>query len=357
MSQTRYPMRSKIIIAILILGLIAFVVYFVFFINPAQVAATLEKTNLTIYSLAFVSYSLYVLFASLVWQRLLSNLAVKISKRKTLLYAWVGLFFDATVPQLGWSSEVSKTYLLAKDSKIGTGKIAASVVGQKIFTIATSIGALGFGLAAVLVSYPLDPVVSFLFALVLALSIVTLIVLCYVSFKPKATLRMLNWAIGVAQRFRRKWNPEGFKAKTQGLLGQFHGGISSLRAEPKRLVVPIAYSLTGFAFEVSVLSLSFVALGYPVPIDKVLIVFTLTGTLQTVGVTIFGFPEVIMSASFNALGIPLALSFSVTLLTRAVNLWFRLAVSYGALQWAGIKIVRNRTEVPLTSVPEAVSAG
>ncbi len=50
------------------------------------------------------------------------------------------------------------------------------------------------------------------------------------------------------------------------------------------------------------------------PVDKVLIVFTLTGTLQTVGVTFFGFPELIMSVSFTALGIPAALSVSVTLL-------------------------------------------
>jgi uncharacterized membrane protein YbhN (UPF0104 family) len=74
----------------------------------------------------------------------------------------------------------------------------------------------------------------------------------------------------------------------------------------------------------------------------VLIVFTLTGTLQTVGVTFFGFPELIMSVSFTALGIPAALSVSVTLLVRVVSLWFRLVVSYAALQWAGIKIIRNR---------------
>jgi len=76
-------------------------------------------------------------------------------------------------------------------------------------------------------------------------------------------------------------------------------------------------------------------------LDKVLIVFTLTGTLQTVGVTFFGFPEVIMSVSFSALGIPVDLGFSVTLLTRVVNLWFRLIVSYLALQWAGVGIIRK----------------
>ncbi len=118
--------------------------------------------------------------------------------------------------------------------------------------------------------------------------------------------------------------------------------MEQLKANPKALVKPIIYAIISFIFEISVIFLTFIALGYPVPVDKVLIVFTLTGTLQTVGVTFFGFPELIMSISFTALGIPVALSVSVTLLTRVVSLWFRLIVSYVALQWAGIKIIRKK---------------
>lgn len=109
--------------------------------------------------------------------------------------------------------------------------------------------------------------------------------------------------------------------------------------------MPIACAVISFIFEISVIFLTFMALGYPVPVDKVLIVFTLTGALQTVGVTIFGFTEIVMTSIFTFLGIPVDLSFSVTLLTRVVNLWFRLVVSYLALQWAGIKIIRQTSSV------------
>jgi uncharacterized protein (TIRG00374 family) len=115
-----------------------------------------------------------------------------------------------------------------------------------------------------------------------------------------------------------------------------------LKAKPKALVKPIIYEIISFIFEISVIFLTFLALSYSIPIDKVLIVFTLTGILQTVGLTFFGFPELIMSVSFTALGIPAALSVSVTLLTRVVSLWFRLIISYAALQWAGIKIIRKK---------------
>jgi uncharacterized protein (TIRG00374 family) len=341
MDTEKKPLRLNAIVILLILGLVAFVAYFYFFINPAQVMAILSQTNFAYYAGAFVAYSLYVFFSALVWYRLLNSVSVKITKRKALLYTWVGLFFEATVPQLGWSGEVSKTYLLAKDSNLDLGKISASVVGQKIFTMTTAIVALSVGLASVLIGYTLLPIVTFLIALVLALSILVLIVVYYVSIKPSATKTLLNWAIRLALFFQKRWNPQNFRLKADELLGKFHLGIEQLRANPRGLIQPIIYSIVGFVFEVSVIFLTFIALGYSVPLDKVLIVFTLTGTLQTVGVTFFGFPEVIMSVSFSALGIPVDLSFSVTLLTRVVNLWFRLIVSYLALQWAGVGIIRK----------------
>ena len=94
-------------------------------------------------------------------------------------------------------------------------------------------------------------------------------------------------------------------------------------------------------FEVSVMFVAFAALGQPVSVDVVLIVFTLTGTLQTVGAAFFGFPELIMTVTLTALNIDPAVAVSVTLLTRLVNLWFRLVVSYTALQVAGVKIMRK----------------
>jgi glycosyltransferase 2 family protein len=344
MNPAKKPFRPTPILLVLILGLIAFILYIYFFVNPAQVIGILSRTNLVYYAGAFVAYSLYSLFSSLVWQRLLSSLSVKISKRKALLFTWVGLFFEATVPQLGWSGEVSKTYMLAKDSKVDTGKIVASVVGQKIFTMTMTIVALSIGLTSVLVSYALPSVVTFLIALVLALSILALVIIIYVSIRPKATKTLLNWIIRLALFFRKNWNPQNFRFKAEEILGKFHAGIAQLRTKPRSLIVPIICSIVSFICEISVIFLTFLALNYTVPVDKILIVFTLTGTLQTVGVTFFGFPDLIMTASYSALLIPGPLALSVTLLTRVVNLWFRLIVSYLALQWAGIKIIKKQAK-------------
>jgi len=333
--------RFNPILIVLAAGLAAFLVYLAFFVDLNQVAATLSQTNLTVYWAAFACYILYVACSSLVWRSLLGTLSVNLSTRKAFLYTWVGLFFDATVPQLGWSAEVSKTYLLSKDQNVESGRVGASVVGQKIFTMTITITALSAGLVWLLIRYAFPLLEALLISSVLALSILTLAVVYYVSFRPSATKTLLRWVIKIMRFFRKNWNPEGFTSKAEEMLGSFHQSISQLQKHPRKLVAPAVYAVVGFLFEVSVMFVAFAALGQPVSVDVVLIVFTLTGTLQTVGAAFFGFPELIMTVTLTSLSISPAVAVSVTLLTRLVNLWFRLVVSYGALQFAGVKIIRQ----------------
>jgi len=341
MEPTPKTRRVNPILILLVLGLAAFVVYLAFFVDLNQVAAILSQTNLAVYWVAFACYILYVACSSLVWRSLLGTLCVNLSTRKAFLYTWVGLFFDATVPQLGWSAEVSKTYLLSKDQNVESGRVGASVVGQKIFTMTITITALSAGLAWLLIRYAFPPLEALLIAFVLALSILTLAVVYYVSFRPSATKTLLRWAIGIIRFFRKTWNPENFTSKAEEMLGSFHQSISQLQKHPRKLVPPAVYAVVGFVFEVSVMFVAFAALGQPVSADVVLIVFTLTGTLQTVGAAFFGFPELIMTVTLTALSVEPAVAVSVALLTRLVNLWFRLVVSYVALQFAGVKIMRQ----------------
>jgi uncharacterized protein (TIRG00374 family) len=345
MEPAKKPLQSKPILIVLVAGLIAFLLYIFFYVNPAQVALILSETNLAIYSTAFIAFTLNTVFSSLVWYRLLNSLSVTVPRRKTFLYTWVGLFFEATVPQLGWSGEVSKTYMLTKDSSVDVGKVGASVVWQKIFNMTLTVAMLSIGLGLVLFNYELQPLVAILIGIVLGLSILTVAVVYYVSLKPAATKTLLGWAVKAIKFFRKSWNPEGFLFKAEGLLGNFHLGVAELKAKPKALILPLIYSVISFSLEVAVFFITFAALGQPIRVDAIFIVFTLTGVLQTAGVAFFGFPELVMTLTLTALNISPDIAVSVALLTRVVNLWFRLIVSYVALQWAGVKIMRqNKTK-------------
>ena len=341
------PRFTKKILLFVLFGLIVLALYFYYFVGALNIVDVIKRVNLVYYPSAFIAFLVSVLFSSLAWQSLLRNLNVNARIQKVLLLAWAGMFFDATVPDPGWSGDLSKAYMLAKTTGQDTGRIAAAVVGQKIIGMVITVVDLILGLVLLALNYTLSSTVLIFIAIVLFLSVFSLFIVSYLSTKPRATKRVLNWLMRVISFVRRgRWDPRNFRFRAEGMLSAFHEGIRTLSANTRSLVRPVAFSLAGWGFDVSLVFLTFVSLGYSVPVDKVLIVYALTGSLQILGVSFVGFTEVVMSGAYTVLGIMPALGLSVTLLTRIVTLWFKLAVSYVAFQWVGIKILTDRIGTP-----------
>jgi uncharacterized protein (TIRG00374 family) len=345
MSAVPKPRISVKILVFTALGLLTLVVYFYYFVGTVNVTSVIERTNLFYYTFAFVAFLVSVLFSTLAWRGLLKGLGVKITVQRALLFMWAGMFFDATVPDPGWSGDLSRAYMLAKTSNLDTGRIAASVVGQKIISLVITVIDLLLGLALLSWNYTLPGIVLVFIAAVSFLSIFSLFVVCYLSAKPKATKTILDSLIRTALFLRRgRWDPQDFRLKAENMLNKYHEGIRTLGTNLKVLVQPVMFALISWGFEVSITFITFASTGHRVPVDKVLIVYALTGSLQAIGVAFVGFTEFIMSGSYALLGIPSAEGLLATLLTRVVTLWFKLAVAYLAFQWAGIAILRRREQ-------------
>jgi uncharacterized protein (TIRG00374 family) len=344
MTVASKPRLSKKVLLFTCLGLLTLVAYFYYFVGTGSIVDQIKKVDLYYYAAAFIAFLVSVLFSTLAWRSLLSNLSIKVTVGTALLFMWTGLFFDATVPDPGWSGDLSKAYMLAKTANLDTARIVASVVGQKIIGLAITIIDLVLGLALLSRNYTLPGSVLIFIAVVSFMSVLSLFVICYLSAKPKATKRILDWLIRVACFLRRgRWDATDFRLKAEEMLNKYHENIRVLGRNPKALAQPVVFSLTSWAFDVSITFLTFVSLHYPVPVDKVLIVYALTGSLQALGVSFLGFTELIMSGSYTVLGIPAKVGLSATLLARIVTLWFKLVVAYFAFQWAGVKVLSDRT--------------
>jgi uncharacterized protein (TIRG00374 family) len=258
---------------------------------------------------------------------------------------WVGIFFDYVIPDPGWSGDLAKAYMFTKTSGQDGGKVMASVVGQKVIVMMVTVLDLVLGLVLLARHYTLSSSVLIFIAVVLFLTIFSLAILCYVSAKPKATKKMLDWLIRVISFVQGgRWDSLNFRLRAEGMLNKFHEGIRTLSADPVALIRPIVFSLLAWNFDVLVIFLTFASLGYPVPVDKALIVYALTGALQAMGIAVVGFTELVMSSAYTVLGIPPAVSLSVTLLTRVVTLWFKLIVAYVAFQWTGVETLLHRNK-------------
>jgi uncharacterized protein (TIRG00374 family) len=339
-------LQSNRIIIFFVVGLAAFLLYLYYYVGIGKFFDVIRSANLLLYTSAFVVFTIGVLFAALTWHSLLRNLSVKASFRRVLLLTWAGYFFDSTLPEPGWSGDISKAYMLGKKSDEDVGKIVASVVAQKIIGMATTILVLISGFALLAINYVLPAPALILVGVILSISVASLIIVYYLSTSPNATKRMVGWLVVVlAFVLRKRFNEAQFRADSQNFLGVFHKGISTLSAEKKALVRPIVFYMFSLAFDISVVFFTFACIGYPIPIDTVLIVYALTGTLQSIGVSFFGLTETIMSLSYNVLFIPPAVSVSVTLLTRVVTLWFKLILGYIAFQAAGVSLLLGKKKI------------
>ncbi len=340
MTSPTKPKFTKRILLFALLGLFTLLIYFIYFAGSVNVIDVVARTNPYYYAAAFIAFLVSVFFSSLCWRTLLSSLTIKFSVRKVLLFTWFGLFFDATVPDPGWSGDFTKAYMLSKASGQDAGRVAASVVGQKIIIMGVTIMDLILGLILLALRYTLSGVVLLFITFVLFLSVFAFFSICYLCARPNVTRTILNWLIrGISFIRGVSWDPLNFRRRAEETLGKFHEGMQTLSANPKALARPVAFAILGWNFDVLVIFLTFISLGYPVPVDKVLIVYALTGSLQIMGLSFLGFAEIIVSSSYAVLGIPPAVSLSATLLTRVVTLWFKLAVSYVAFQWAGVEIL------------------
>jgi len=326
-------------------GLVTFIAYFTLFVDLENFIETISQTSLVLYGLTFIVYLIGVFFSSMVWHSLLNALTVKITVKNAYRFTLVGLFFDASIPQLGLSGDVAKTYLFSKFSNEDAGKIGASVIGQKIIIMTITVVTFSIGLILVLFNYTLAPLTIFSIVLFLALSISSLFLICYLSIKPKATSTLRKFVIRIILFFRKSWNSDSFNQRISVLLDNFHVSISELKAKPRVLISSGVYSIFNWVFDIGVMFLVFAALGYPAPVGSVFIVYTVSGALQAVGLGVFGINEIVMISTFRALGLPDGLSVSVTLLTRAVTLWFRIILSYIAFQWTGVKLARQKQQL------------
>lgn len=312
------------------LAVFAFYLYSVAGVN--DIIKIFETINPYYYSLGFVAVLLSTLCYSLTWNSLLSGLQVRISYWKTFVFSWVGMFVDEVIPG-GISGDFFKSYLISKDSELDVGKIVASVVVQKLFTVAIVTVNLTAGLVLLTLNYGLQP--EFLILAVISISLLAalFIALVYFSVRPKATERVVGWIARIISIVRRKnWDEMRFQESARKTLGPFHEGVQSIRGNSKALIKAAVFSSLASVFDILLIFLVFSAVRYPVPVDKALIVYALTVSLQASGVTVVGFTEVVMISLYSALGIPVALSSVITLLTRFASLWFKLSIAFVSFQ-------------------------
>ena len=301
---------------------------------------TIQQIDIFYYSLAIAVLLLNMLAYSLTWQYILRPLSIKVSFMKTMMITWVGAFVEFFVPSESIGEDVSKSYLMAKESGENTGKVVASVLGQRIISmVVTLIVLIVCSLSLLSSQYAIPSSVSILMALVSVGTAIPLIFIFLLCIKEQLSHRLIDLLIRFCVFISRgRLNLDSLKSKAKNALESFHQSMGFLGKNPRSLVQPLFFALASYFLSVLVSYFVFASLGYTVSFVLLTIVYSLSRSLQSIPTMLpgeVGFIEPVMTSLYIALLGPQAatVSAAATILTRVLWVWLRLPLGFIALQW------------------------
>jgi len=329
-------------------GLFVFLLYLYFLVPFDEVVTTTQQANLIYYLLAFSCLFISMSFFSLTWQRLLHLVSVKVSFLKASQYVWIGSFIDLLVPAESVSGDISRIYLVSKESNADAGKVVASVVGHRLLSGFVVFG--GFLISSVyfILKYSPPTIVQEALAIILAVSVVSQSLLFYLSTRKHATEKVVNWVFNLLGRLSRgRWHFDRPRKSAEKMLTAFHDGIATFGQRSRMLVLPVIFAIVAWFFDLLIVVLVFFSLGslgVTVSLSLIVVVYSIGVGLQVIPIGIpaeIGVYEIIMTSVYTLFGVPIAVSAVATLLTRVITLWVKLLIGGVAVQWLGIKAFRS----------------
>ncbi|HDQ05317.1 MAG TPA: flippase-like domain-containing protein [Candidatus Bathyarchaeota archaeon] len=339
---TESGLKLRKTVPFLLLGVLVFVAYLHFFVGIPEILAIIRHVDLFCYGLAVAVLFLNMAVNSLTWQYLLSPLSVKVSFRKNFLFTWIGFFVDLLVPAESISGDATKAYLMTKESNENGGKVLASVVSHRILLMVTALVSLIVSFVWLYVLNIEVPVlVSGLVLLIIVGTAVSLFFIFLFSLKERLAQKLIDAVLRfVSFVTRGRLDIDRLRATAVKALSAFHGSIDVLLRKPRSLVLPIVFSVIGWFFSVLLSYLVFVSLGQHVDFAVIVVVHSVSMSIQSIPLGIpgeVGVVDTAMTWLFTLLTVESVVAAAATVLIRLLWVWLRIAIGFVAVQWIDLK--------------------
>jgi uncharacterized protein (TIRG00374 family) len=329
---------------LIILGSIVLVAYLEFFVKFDSLITLLTSLNLEqsslYFSFAILSLVLMVFFDSLICYYLLQGLKVKIKLSKMVLYNWIGNFVEMVIPCETVCGEVTRIYLIQKDTKSNIGVSAAPVVSSRIistvvYSAGLLVGSIFLAFGGKLPFYLLGTLLLISFGTVAALGL-----FFYIANKDSADMKMVNLVTHFLKIITK--NPaklEERKEKIQTTIFSFTEAFKTYKRNPKLLIKPTFFAIIGYIFVLLIYMMVFYSLNFKaITLPSLAVVYFISSTVETLT---SGFPvgavEITMINLYSALSVPLVIAGAATTLSRLLTFWSQVIVGYILLQFTGLK--------------------
>ncbi len=327
----------------MIIGIVVFIVYLYFFIGIDKLLAVLANVNsgqyVLFYSLALLAVLASVFFWSAAWNTILRTLSVKVSYRRAYLYYWVGYFSDLVIPCATVCGELTRMYLVEKETKKSYGVLAAAAITNRI--VAYTIVTIGLYSGAILIFLKpgIPPIIINIFIIFLVGVTIYTAALLYLAVVKQAAKNFTT----LYEKILKKLRPKSYNTTqiqhTNESLANYYEGFKVFREKPRLLIRPFILHITSYLLGLSVYILIFVALGIPAPSPEfyIVIYFIATAVQDAAAAFSVGSLDIILASIFILYGLDPAVSGIAALLLRSASFWFPLFVGFVCVQWLGAR--------------------
>jgi uncharacterized protein (TIRG00374 family) len=331
----------------MVLGSLVFVLYLYFFIGPADVLEAARNINaadyVVFYSLALGTMLLVIFLWAASWKFLLDDLGVKVKFKDAFLYYSVGYFVDLVMPIQSAGGEVTRVYLVHRETNHNYGAVAASTIINRI--IAYTVLTVGLSASSIylLVRSTVPDFALGLLLLTWAGAVISLGVLLYLGFGDHAAQKLATKLLKTLQFLHLKRPDEQLSQRSVKALVMFEEGFKFFRSHPRRVLAPALLQAIAFILNLVVYIWVFFALGFgSLSFDFFLIVFFLAAAIQeAAGVFSVGGLDILLTNLFTFFSIPVAASGVAAAILRIAIFWFPLLVGYGIAHYIGVRAILN----------------
>lgn len=331
-------------IILIIIGNVAFILYLWFFVGFEDLISFLSNLNVyqyaLFYSIATIALLLSVFFDSMIWHSLLKPLSVKIKIRKLFLYNWIGNFIEKVIPCETVCGEVTRIYLVQKETSSDAGLAAGPVISSRIISTFIYTTGLLVGFASLIVTRNIPIYLIGLLSVILVGTGALIGAIFYLAFKEEAARKLVNLLIRLAKIItKNQAKLEELKAKLIQSLSSFSRSFKIYKDHPRYLIQPIFYATIAWLFSLLVYLLVFYSLGFDnISIIDLTLIYCVSATVETVTA---GFPvgavEITMINLYSLYGVPLVVAGAATTLTRLLTFWIQIIIGYPIAQFTEVK--------------------
>jgi uncharacterized protein (TIRG00374 family) len=357
MERVKYRITWKTVLLPMV-GLAAFFLYiYIFKVDIQEIIVKAQQINLNLYFLAAVLSVLDTLFFTLAWHSLLSFLSVKVSKFRSFLFVWVGIFVDTLIPAESVSGEIAKIYLVNKEQNGTAGKATGSIVAHRLIGMFINISTLLVGAVLLIIENQLYGIILTLILFLMIVTSAFLALTLLLCVKEKWTMGIVDSVIRFAEYVtRRRWNLSRFREEVRDEARAFHGAMREYVHAPRTLLEASCFSAASWILTLAVLRVTFLAMGYPqITWSAILVVSAIFMAVKSIPVGVpfeVGLPEITLTTllyffvrSWASTDLTAwQISATATILMRLLTLWLRFFIGFAAQQWIGIKSISVSAE-------------